>query len=198
MSLVQFIQEAPPLLSAFVLLLSSATEYLFPPFPGDVITLAGGFFAARGAIPLFLAWPALICGATVGASLSWLLGVSAIRNEGTRRYVMRFIAPEQMAKLHANLDKYGVFLLAINRFVPVVRGMLLFATGLAGMPYRRVLLWSMVSALVRDSLLIGVGYFLSLRFEKLLEIMQKYTAVLMFGVLAAGLIYLIRRKVTRR
>ena len=64
--LVKVVETAPAWVSAVVLFFATWIEYIFPPFPGDTILVAGGFFAARGAISLYVTFTVLVLGSTTG------------------------------------------------------------------------------------------------------------------------------------
>lgn len=194
---VDFVTHAPQTLSAFVIFSSSLIEYIFPPFPGDVITVAGGFFAARGALPLWLAFVSLVLGSWAGASLSWLMGTWAVHHPSLKSYITKFVPAKRMDSLHTYFDKYGTLILASNRFFPVIRGFIFFAAGLAGVSYKRVAIWSLFSGTLWNATLIGLGYFLSIRFEDLLTIVERYTQIIVLGMILAAFIYLLSRVIKK-
>ena len=55
------------------------------------------------------------------------------------------------------MQRHGAVLLVINRFVPGVRALFFVAAGLAGLPLRAVVGWSVVSSLLWNAALVAVG-----------------------------------------
>ncbi len=177
--LVKVVETAPAWLSALVLFFATWIEYVFPPFPGDTILVAGGFFAARGAISLYVTFAVLVLGSTSGCMMGWWIGHAALRYEWSRRCVLRLIKPENLENLQKMYKRYGVAILIGNRFLPGVRGVFMIASGLAKIPLRLVVICGTVSAMIWSGLLIAVGYFFSDNLESLLELMDKYTKIML-------------------
>lgn len=193
LQIVEYIKEAPALVSGLVIFVSMAIEYVFPPYPGDVIAAAAGFFAARGAISWVVAALALILGSLAGASLSWKLGEIAAHKPAAKRYVEFFISPKNLQRLHDSFERYGTFLLLGNRFLPVIRGAILFCSGLAGVSYKKIAICSSISAVFINGVLVFLGYFVSNNFEELLELMQSYSKIIII-IMAALLVLIIARR----
>ncbi len=195
--LVKVVETAPAWVSAVVLFFATWIEYIFPPFPGDTILVAGGFFAARGAISLYVTFTVLVLGSTTGCMLGWWLGHFAFQHPWSKQRVLQFVKPQNLERLQKLYKRYGVTILIINRFLPGVRGVFMVASGLAQIPLRLVIIWGTVSALLWNSLLIAFGYFFSDNLESLLELVNKYTAAMLtlLGTLFLGwvLVWLVKK-----
>lgn len=102
-----------------VLALAAAIENVFPPFPADTVVAFGSFIAARGhgsIVGVFLAtWIGNLAGAALmyGAGVRW--GPAIIRSRVFRA------GPETEERIHDLHRRYGVWALALSRFVPAVR-----------------------------------------------------------------------------
>src|SRR5512142_1846245 len=57
-----------------ILFLASLAEYVFPPFPGDLLVLLGAWYAVQGVISWPLAFTAVTAGAVAGAALDYGVG----------------------------------------------------------------------------------------------------------------------------
>lgn len=119
-SLFDWLLGLPPwaLLPAMALL--AAAENIFPPIPADVLIALGAFIAARNdasPIPAFLA---VLVGNVAGAMAMYAAG----RKYGASRTEERFHLKHKdtaEGSLRQWYDRYGVFALAIGRFIPGVR-----------------------------------------------------------------------------
>ncbi len=139
--------------------LAALIEYVFPPFPGDTVSVLGGAWAVRGDRSFVLLHLALTAGSAVGIAATWRLG-RALAGPFRR-------APESgrvlgMSVLHIRkaqtmMRDRGTFLLLANRFLPSFRSVLFVAAGASDMPLRRALALGSVSAALFNALLIGVG-----------------------------------------
>ncbi|HCF62708.1 MAG TPA: hypothetical protein DFS52_32555, partial [Myxococcales bacterium] len=142
------------------LLLASGLEYVFPPFPGDSVTVFGGVYAMRAGIPVAAVFAVLMAGSLLGAMADWALGRWLGRKLAAaphaKRY-LRLLSREQILVWEERFRRRGTWWLLLNRFLPGVRAPIFLAAGASGICARRVLLWGGLSSLVWNALLFGVG-----------------------------------------
>jgi membrane protein DedA with SNARE-associated domain len=154
------------------LMLASLIEYVFPPFPGDTVVLLGGVFAVRGQRSWLLVLAAITAGSVVGAAIDYAIG---------NRLARRFERAADFAQRHPHIHRLqermrsgGIWLIALNRFLPGVRGLLFVAAGASSMSFRRVMFWGTLSALVWNSLMLGLGIALGGNAERLEQFVHQY------------------------
>jgi membrane protein DedA with SNARE-associated domain len=133
-------------------------EHVFPPFWGDTVMLIGAFLAGLGRVDGPSVFAAAFLGSCLGASAAYGMGHkygrSCLRMLGRGGRVERLLATAE-----AWYERHGSKVLAVNRFLPGVRGVFLPLAGITGMPFRQVLLWSSTSNALYCGLLLGVGAF---------------------------------------
>lgn len=142
-----------------VLGFAALVEYVFPPFPGDTITLLGGAWVARGERSMPLVIVALTAGSVVGIAATWRVGLAIGGKVATldpKRRVLG-LEVEQLRRAQALMREKGTWLLAINRFLPSFRALLFIAAGAAGVPLPRALMLGVASALAWNTMLVAVG-----------------------------------------
>ncbi|MES2503912.1 MAG: DedA family protein [Myxococcota bacterium] len=159
-------------------------EYILPPFPGDTLLVAGGFFAAQGALPLPLTFAVLTLGSVTGCVVGWAIGYHGL---GLRR----LINVDYLDRVKRGYERFGIWLLIVNRFIPGLRGAFMITAGLIKMPIRPILIWGTVSALLWNSLLIALGFIFSDSIEKILKLMGTYskTVLILLGILFIGWLF---------
>lgn len=188
------------LIGFLVLALGAALEYVFPPFPGDMVVLMGGVVvAAQGwhPLPVFLA---VTLGAMAGAMTTFAAGAWIARHPDSRigRALRRNPDIERgVARVLAGFDKHGAAYLAINRFLPGIRGFFFLAAGMNGMSTARVLAWGALSAGLWNVLVLVLGVALGGNLERMRVFFERYTAVA-WGLLIAALVFFALRVVWRR
>jgi membrane-associated protein len=162
-----------------LLFFAAWVEYVFPPFPGDTLLVAGGFFVAQGALPFALTFLVLTLGSVTGCVVGWSLGHHGL---GLRR----FISADYLERVRISYAKWGIWLLIANRFVPGLRGAFMISTGLIKMPLKPILIWGTLSAILWNSALISLGYIFSDSLENLLQITQAYgkTILILIGLVS--------------
>ncbi len=170
-----------------ILCLSAFVENIFPPLPGDAVTIFGAYLVGRGALAV---WPvvwATFVGSTAGFmtlyALGRTLGRSALqRLNWVRKSEHRIESAERLVR------RYGVFVVLANRFMPWLRSVVSITLGLLRMPLWYVLPAAMVSVFVWNALLIWGGLVAGRNWEELVEIINQYNY--WFGIaLVVGAIF---------
>lgn len=180
-----------------ILFFATSVEYLFPPFPGDVLLVLAAWYAAHGAI----SWPAtflwVTAGAMTGAWINYRIGAWLAPRIGRRAEAGGHPFAEKLARFEASYRRWGAWLLLFNRFMPGIRAFLFVAAGAAGIPLRRVLLLGGISACAWNALMLSVGAFAAHNVDELIHFFKAYTNVA-WGLLAATALALAARGVYRR
>ena len=97
---------------------AAAAENVFPPLPSDVVVAFAAFLAAQGRGSALGAFLAVLLGNVAGALFMYRVGATV----GAERVLRRFGASgAQEAKLRGWYERYGVFAIAVSRFLPGVR-----------------------------------------------------------------------------
>lgn len=131
-------------------------EYVVPPFPGDSCMLVGFFLAAQGATDPTLVFGAAILGCLAGGSVAFRLG--ARYGDAVLRRVVWKRQRATLARFRSLATRRGESILAVNRFLPVVRSVMLYGAGAFGLGEKKSMGWNAVSAFAFVSFLFGAGW----------------------------------------
>lgn len=202
-ALQQLVQEAGPW-TLPTLFGAALLEYVFPPFPGDLITLLGAFSAVHGVLPLPLVFLASTAGSVAGAALDYELGRRLGRaaerrlpEEASGSGWRRFFSRERLHVIEEAYRRRGPMLIVFNRFLPGIRGLFFVAAGAAGMPLRQVLGLGALSAALWNGALLAAGFAVGENLPALLRLLRDYATVA-WGGLLLGVIALLARALSRR
>jgi membrane-associated protein len=169
-------------------------EYVFPPFPGDLVTLVGAIYAVRGVLPLPLVFVAATAGSVAGATIDYLvgrrLGRAAERRLPAHPARHRWASLDRLHAIEAAYRRHGDLFILLNRFLPGIRGLFFLAAGTSGMPMRRVLLLGTISAAVWNALLLTAGWAVGANLERLVALFEAYSQLAVAGLAVAGLVSL--------
>jgi len=175
-------------LSLSVLALSSAVEYVFPPFPGDTVVLAGAVLATAGGWDLWPILAACTSGSLLGAWADFRVGLAAAKRRDAGKLGVRLAENPGLDRILAGYRRWGPAFLALNRFMPGIRALFFVAAGLARMRTGPVLAWAAVSALAWNALLLALGAALGGNLDRLEALAQGYALVLWIALAAALLV----------
>ena len=181
-SLLDLVAQHHTGIGPVVLFLSSLIEYVFPPFPGDVITLFGTYLVVNGLWSFGFAMFLTTAGSLVGALLDYYLGVYLSKRSHKLpsekdKTGFSFLTQEKFQLLTSRFRRYGAVYIAINRFLPGIRAFFFVAAGAAGMGLLQVLFFALLSALAWNGVILGVGYSIGANWEKLRSLFTSYTTV---------------------
>lgn len=184
-------------LGLVVLGAAALVEYVFPPFPGDTVTLFGVFLVTRYDWNLGLVFAAVLIGSGVGAMVDFYVGVwmGARYREG--RFIRRPAVRGQIDAVMRAFCRHGEVYVALNRFLPAVRAVFFLAAGMGGLRPLRVLFFALLSAAAWNALIFGVGYALGANWPRIRAVFATYGKVA-WTALGAGILILVGRALWKR
>ncbi len=198
---LRWLQSLDPLLGYLILFLGATVEYLFPPFPGDTITLAGAVMVggAGWSAPAVLAVTTL--GSVLGAWIDYEVGrwlQTAERDTWLHRRLRAPAVADRIRSITDRFARYGPAFILANRFLPAVRGVFFVAAGMAGLRRATVLFYAALSALAWNALILALGAALGLNLDALITLFQRYTTAAWIGLALIAAAWLITRLIQRR
>jgi len=175
--------------AGYALLAGSALlEYVFPPFPGDTITLFGAVLITAYGWSGAGVFATVLAGSLAGAMIDFAVG-RRLRARGHKR--------PAVDRIVARFERHGPIYLVVNRFLPGVRALFFVAAGMSGMRARDVILWGGVSVALWNGLLIGLGAALGANLETLERWLGDYTTVAWIALGSLAVLYIGWRLVRR-
>jgi membrane protein DedA with SNARE-associated domain len=187
----------PDALIYLLLGLSAFVENLFPPIPGDTITVFGAFLVGTGKLSFLGVYLATTAGGLLGfLALFWLAGLLGRRFFIEKDYP--FLKAEKIVKAEAWFDKYGFLLIALNRFLPGVRSAVSIAAGLARFSRTAVALLALLSCAVWNLIWILLGQTLGKNWDvveaRMSSLMTHYRNAVLIALGVLILILWLRKK----
>jgi membrane protein DedA with SNARE-associated domain len=168
--------------------LSAFMEYVFPPFPGDAVTVFAAFLVARRGWPAAPVLAAVILGSAAGSMFAYAVGRLIARSEARWHGWLVRVRP-RLDQILARFARHGALYLAINRFLPSLRALFFLAAGMARLPALKVLAFGLVSQLAWTCLLFAIGTTVGSEWSRVERIFETYGegAWLALGLVVLGL-----------
>ena len=183
-----------------VVFLSCILESFFPPWPTDVIAVYGGFLAGRGQLDPVGVMAAAVAGTQVGVmAVFWI--ARAWGRALLQSRLGRFLPAEHLAHLEAWFARYGAPAIAVSRFFPGVRALVMPAAGVARFSAWKVVGWAGVSSVLWNVFVVGLGVFAGSHLDWARDALIRYNAIALVVVLVATAVagvWLVRRYRARR
>jgi membrane-associated protein len=143
--------------SYLVVLVSTALDVLLPLIPSETIVIGASVLAAQGGLLIFLVVPAAALGAFLGDNVAYFLG----RLVGWPVVNRLFKGEKAKARLRwaeGAIQRRGVALIVIGRFIPGGRSATTIAAGTLGLAYRRFLPADAIAAVAWALYISMLGY----------------------------------------
>lgn len=174
-------------LAYLVLFASALLEYVFPPFPGDTVTLFSAFLSVTAGYNPWLTYAVLQLGAMGGMTATYYFGrwMASVPTERRPRFLREGRGRHALDRALEIFARRGQMWLIGNRFLPAFRAVAFVAAGMSNMPLRIVLLWGGLSAAIWNTALFVLGYVAGESWERLQGTAQQLGAILLIAVIGA-------------
>jgi membrane protein DedA with SNARE-associated domain len=179
-------------ISYLTVFLLMAVEGSFIPFPSEVVIPPAAWKAAQGELNIFLVVIVGTLGALAGSLINYYLSYYLGRKlvyafADTRIARLLLITPEKVEKAEQYFVRHGRSSTFIGRLVPGVRQLISIPAGLAKMPIKDFILFTILGAGIWNIILVALGYFLYSQ----QELLTLYYHELSYGMLGLGVIFII-------
>lgn len=193
-ALLEYLGDGQETVGVAVLFVCAVGEYVFPPFPGDTVTLFGAFLcaAANWSVPLVFA--AVTAGSVCGTALDYWMGKKLTERPVHKLSGLRLKTRTAVAPIIGHFEQYGILYILINRFLPGIRALFFVAAGMSGLPFWRVMGFGALSAAIFNGAVMAAGFWVGSNWVQLVEIFKRYTLItwsLIFFIIL--LVLIIRR-----
>lgn len=152
-------------------------ELIGAPTPGETLMTYCGYLVFQGklnwGISIIVAALGVISGITISYFIGRTLGITFIQKYGP--YI--HLGPDKMAKTSQWFERYGNGLLFIAYFIPGVRHVTGYFSGITGIPYRKFAFNAYTGAIIWTSTFISLGKILGSNWSKFQESVRQYLIV---------------------
>jgi len=186
-TLQQFLTHLPPFLTYFVLLISTIVENLFPPFPGDTVTLIAAYLAGTGVLNVWLTYGVTTAGSLAGFYFLYIVGRVYGRTFFFRKNY-RFFNRETIHRVENLFEHRGVMLIVMNRFLSGLRAVISLVAGIAKYDWHVVLGLGFVSCILWNGAIIYAGSSLGENWKLVIAWMKRFNIAVF---IIAGLLFLL-------
>ena len=169
------------------IMLLMAIESTFLPLPSELIIPPAAWKAAGGDMNIFLVILFGTLGALIGSlinyGLSYFLGRKIVYAFANTRFArMCFLTPEKVEKAEHYFVSHGHSSTFIGRLVPVIRHLISIPAGLAKMPIKDFILYTILGAGIWNTILGSLGYFIYSQ----QQLLNMYFKEISYGLLVIG------------
>lgn len=165
-------------------------EYIFPPTPGDIVIFSAGFLSGEGGASLITVLICAYLGSALGLTVVYFVGQKygrKIIDSGK----LKFINHQSLLKTEGLYSRSGGKLLLISKFLPGIRFALVFFSGLANLNFRKVFLFTSISCVIWNSLVILLAFYLRKKIAIILKVLSTYSLIVCIAIAVAAAVWII-------
>ncbi len=197
-SLPHLLDHINPLVAYLILLVSAFVENIFPPIPGDTVTVIGAYFVSTGKLGFWGVYISTTVGSVIGFFTMYLLGLKLGERLLNTRWIKKAFSPEKVKNVEHWFGKYGYWVIAANRFLSGTRSVVSLFAGFFGLRWPLVLLYSFISAIIWNGLLIYGGYLVGENWHKIMLILKQYNQIVLVITGMAIVLFLTYRFIIKK
>jgi len=199
--MIEWLAHRPLYLVYSFIFLNTAVESPFPPYPADIFVLLFAFLSGQGAYNPCLVYALSTAGSVTGIMILYYLARKkgdAVVRFVSRTFLRHILPPPVMERIKRKFLDHGDLFLILNRFLPGMRAPICFTTGLVRKPAGKVFIYSLVSVMAWDLILVLVGFRLGKSWDSASQFLRRYNlfalAVIAVILTVFSILYFSRKK----
>lgn len=155
-TIIDYLSFVPWYWVLIIAFLTTFTENLFPPAPGDsILVFMGTLIGIKSGSFVEILLVASM-GSTAGFAVMFILGkkFDHVIMDSNK---FKFISRNAIKKVETWFAKYGYGMIIANRFLSGTRAVISFFAGMANLNFTKTIILSALSSLIWNSILLGFG-----------------------------------------
>jgi membrane protein DedA with SNARE-associated domain len=187
-SLLHSLETANPLWAYFILFISAFIENIFPPIPGDTVTVFGAYLVGRGLLSFWGVWISTTLGSIAGFMAIFAIAYW-IEWKIIEKYRPKWVEKSKIDRVEQWFRRYGYWVILVNRFLSGIRSIISLVAGLSKLNSILVFLLALISCIVWNGALIGMGEILGENWELISHFLLLYNRIVIIVVVTAVVIF---------
>lgn len=176
-----------------ILFLSLCLELIALPVPTEVLMAYVGFLSYQhqmnGVLSVFVAAFGSFAGMTIAYWIGFKLGYPFFQRHGHRFH----LGPERLEKVSGTFNRHGTKFLVVSYFIPGVRHLTGYFSGITRIRYRSFAFFSGIGAIIWTGTFITLGELMGPKWQLIETSAKKYMVLLIVLLIIAGLVvYLVK------
>lgn len=175
--IVEWIQLQPVSFIYAYFFLIAYLENVVPPIPGDILVAFAGYLIAKNIIGFFPVFSLTVIGSVLGFYHVYFLGKlwgKSVFDGSKSHWLLRFMELEYLETGKKWMNKYGVTVIIVNRFLAGTRSVIALVAGMSQIHLTTTLVGSLISSLLWNTILIGLGWLIHENWQQIGSYLADY------------------------
>jgi membrane protein DedA with SNARE-associated domain len=156
------------------------------PVPDEILMLFCGFLVSKGELRYFPTLITAFCGSISGMSVAYF--VAYMLESYLKRKKKALV--DKIAGVSSWFQKYGKFAIIIGYFIPGIRYVTAYFSGMSEIRYRQFITYAACGAAVWTTTFITAGLYLGKQWKKYSHLIYHYSEIFIVLLIAAVLIFI--------
>ncbi len=192
-SLVDWLVQAIDSLGYIGVCLAVFLESFIAVIPSQIILPFSGFVASQGSLNIVVVILVVALGAYLGTLPFYFIGLwgdDFVRNFLKKYGKYLFISEDDLEKGYTAFEKYGYGIVFFGRLIPIVRSVISFPAGAAGMKFGIFSIFTYTGSLIFATILCLAGYFMGEKWHIVAIYTDEYERIVIGILLIIFLLYI--------
>lgn len=175
--IIEWVEIQPVWSIYFILFFVAYLENVFPPIPGDVMAVFGGYLITEGVMNFSGLLIVTTLGSVLGFMNLYYLGYLAgdhIRSRNGNVWFLRFLNPSHLDTTERWMMRWGQGVVVINRFLTGARSIISIVAGMSRLNPTRTTVFATIGAAVWNMILIAGGWFIGDNWQIIRQYLNVY------------------------
>jgi membrane protein DedA with SNARE-associated domain len=191
------LQSADPIWAYLVLFISAFVENVFPPIPGDTVTILGAYLVGTGTLNFWGVYIATTCGSILGFMSIYGLAFW-VEWKIIEKYQPKWLSRTKIDKVEIWFREYGYWIILFNRFLSGARSVISLVAGLSKMHVIPVFVLALISCAIWNGTLVYLGSVVGSNWEEIVSFLRLYNRAVIIALIAVAIIFMVRWMVVKR
>ena len=194
--ILHFISGIPISYIYLVLVFTIFMENITPFIPGDTFLVFSAYLAGRGILQPLFTYILTVVSSLSGFFLVYWVGFHWGRDYFERKNYS-FFSKKRIQKADHYFNKYGDWVLIINRFLPGTRLLVAIIAGFTRIKLSKSFFYTTIGIIAWNGIIFQLGLLLGENWHKVVALISQYNrfvTLIIVGLLAIFIVYRIRRK----
>lgn len=169
--------------------INAVLQILFPPYPGDTITIFEGYLTSKEHLNIYFLLFSTLSGTYLSSLLLYLLSYKYGKSILSKAFIIKYFNSYKINRIETWFKKYGSFAIIINKFLPGVGSITFIAAGLFKLPPISAFLSIGIATVIHNSFLITAGRLTGDNIYIIKQTISEYNKIIIIAILLIFAMY---------
>lgn len=169
--------------------INAVLQILFPPYPGDTLTIFQGYLTSKGYLNIYFVTFSTLLGTYVSSLFLYIIGFKFSKSILLNKFIKKYFNLEKINKAETWFEKYGSFAIIINKFLPGIGSLTFIAAGLFQLSPISAFISIGIATIIHNTFIIMAGRLTGDNIILIKQTLQEYNKVIIIAVIIIFVFY---------